>query len=196
MGACGIGAWVRASRRLLLQSTRVPEQRLCSGTACATAGACSHMQLYSKATQIKIAIAKNNSNTLISDSIKMEIYSRGTQRTIAISHTNSNIPENAVPGTHKCGLRRTAQASIAWPCRTAAWTMSLSRGIGPRDNLGSQGPLLPGYGCATPPVRQCRAPGAHRCGIAAHRAGTAVGAFIAGAGACPRRGSAPPREAC
>ena len=143
MGACGIGAWVRASRRLLLQSTRVPEQRLCSGTACATAGACSHMQLYSKATQIKIAIAKNNSNILISDSIQMEIYSRGTQRTIAISHTNSNIPENAVPGTHKYGLRRTAQASIAWPCRTAAWTMSLSRGIGPRDNLGSQGPLLP-----------------------------------------------------
>ena len=125
----------------------------------------------------------------------MKIYSRDTQRTIAISHTNSNIPENAVPGTHKYGLRRTAQASIAWPCRTAAWTMSLSRGIGPRDNLGSQGPLLPGYGCATPPVRQCRAPGAHRCGIAAHRAGTAVGAFIAGAGACPRRGSAPPREA-
>ena len=35
-----------------------------------------------------------------------------------------------------------------------------------------------------PVVRQCRAPGAHRCGIAAHRAGTAVGAFIAGAGAC------------
>ena len=70
MGACGIGAWVRASRRLLLQSTRVPEQRLCSGTACATAGACSHMQLYSKATQIKIAIAKNNSNTLISDSAR------------------------------------------------------------------------------------------------------------------------------
>ena len=43
------------------------------------------------------------------------IYSRGTQRAIAISHTNSNIPEHAVPGTHKCGLRRTAQAPIAWP---------------------------------------------------------------------------------
>jgi len=71
--------------------------------------------------------------------------------------------------------------------------MSLSRGIGPRDNLGSQGPLLPGYGCATPPVRQCRAPGAHRCGIAAHRAGTAVGAFIAGAGACVDRDQISPK---
>ena len=47
-------------------------------------------------------------------------------------------------GAHTCGLRRAAQAPIAWPCRTSAPDM-VGRGIGPRDNLGSQGPLLPGH---------------------------------------------------
>ena len=45
-------------------------------------------------------------------------------------------------GARTCGLRRAAQAPIAWPCRTSAPDM-VGRGIGPRDNLGSQGRVAP-----------------------------------------------------
>ena len=156
MGACGIGAWVRASRRLLLQSTRVPEQRLCSGTACATAGACSHMQLYSKATQIKIAIAKNNSNTLISDSAR-DTLSTLNENLFQGHTTNNSYISYKFEHSRKCSPRDTQMwitADRAGSDRMAVSDLGARYGWS-RDRSSRQ-PWLPGP--VAPRLWLCDAP--------------------------------------
>ena len=89
--------------------------------------------------QTHLRISKANSNT----SNKFAHAHKGRRKHIPLAHkTISYIKRKfkQFKQTHPC----TPGASIAWQCRTSAPDM-VGRGIGPRDNICPQAPLLPGH---------------------------------------------------